>query len=390
MSKEFSLKEGKKGIDVKENDDKFFGYDLFKKNESVVKIEITPKTLIMFMLVGAVIFLALKLASVAVMIFFAVVFASAALPIVHWFVGKGLPKGLAIAIVYIFLIVAILSLASVIVVPFVGQLSKLTDQLPSITSNALNSLDALHIDILNIDGTDIKNSAQGYINDLSKNILPSLLNGSNGLISTVNTLMGVGGSILTVITILILSVYIISDHDRVVDSLLIRIVDGGKRKMLRQLIIDVENKLGKWLLGQGFLSFTIGLLSWIGLTIIGVPFALPLAVLAGIMEVVPTLGPIISVVPSFLIALVVGGPVPAAFVLVAYVIIHQAENYLLVPKIMGGVVGLHPMIVFIGIIAGVSLSGLLGAVLAVPVLVLIKIAYGFYRDLQKLRAKGIV
>ena len=130
-------------------------------------------------------------------------------------------------------------------------------------------------------------------------------------------------------------------------------------------IVLIENKIGYWLRGQLILCFAIGLVTWIGLALIGLPYAVPLAVMAGILEIVPTIGPIISAVPATIVALTIS-PGLALSIVVLYIIIQALENNLLVPKIMEKAVGLNPIIIIVGVLIGGKFLGIIGALLAVP------------------------
>lgn len=127
----------------------------------------------------------------------------------------------------------------------------------------------------------------------------------------------------------------------------------------------VEEKLGAWLRGQVILSLSIGLITWIALTILGIPFALPLAILAGFLEIIPTLGPIIAAIPATIVALAIS-PVMALTVIGVYTGIQIAENNFLVPKIMQKAVGLNPVVIIIAILIGGNLMGVAGALLSIP------------------------
>lgn len=136
------------------------------------------------------------------------------------------------------------------------------------------------------------------------------------------------------------------------------------------VIEQINDKLGAWLQGQFLLSLSIALLTWITLMTLGMPFALPLAVLAGLFEIVPTIGPIISAVPAVVVALTIS-PNMAFIIMAAYIVIQMIENHLLVPRIMQRAVGLNPVVVIIGVIVGDRLLGIPGALLSVPFISLI-------------------
>lgn len=144
------------------------------------------------------------------------------------------------------------------------------------------------------------------------------------------------------------------------------------RNKLKKTVRRIEDKLGAWLRGQISLSLIIGTLSYIALFSLQVPFALPLAILAGLFEVVPVIGPIISAIPAILIALTVS-PVTAGLVALAFFIIQQLENSLIVPQVMKKAVGINPLIVILTVSIGGKLLGVSGALLAVPITVVIQI-----------------
>lgn len=141
---------------------------------------------------------------------------------------------------------------------------------------------------------------------------------------------------------------------------------------MRKMMIKIEEKLGAWLRGQLFLSIIIGLVSYIGLLIFNIPYALPLALLAGVMEIIPVIGPIISAIPAVLIALTIS-PILALGVAAMYFVIQQLENHLIVPQVMKRAVGLNPLVVILAIAIGSRILGFAGALLAVPLAVVIQI-----------------
>src|SRR5690606_25972552 len=114
--------------------------------------------------------------------------------------------------------------------------------------------------------------------------------------------------------------------------------------------------------------------TYVGLMLLGVPYAVPLAIIAGLLEIIPNIGPTISAIPAILVPLLVmHDPVTALFVAALYIIIQQVENNVLVPKIMQSAVGIHPLITILLIIIGLKLSGVAGAILAVPLFLVGKV-----------------
>ena len=139
------------------------------------------------------------------------------------------------------------------------------------------------------------------------------------------------------------------------------------------VIRSVERVFGQWVRGQLILGFAVGIFTYIGLMILSQlvdpvfgRYAVLLSIIAGVLELVPIIGPIIAAIPAVLLA-ATAGPVPVAAALGLYLLVQQVENNLLVPKIQGDAVELHPAMVMAAIIIGGSLAGLLGAILALPV-----------------------
>jgi predicted PurR-regulated permease PerM len=130
--------------------------------------------------------------------------------------------------------------------------------------------------------------------------------------------------------------------------------------------IEVEEKLGGWVRGQLLLMLSMAVMAGIGYVVIGLPSPFLLAVIAGLAEIVPILGPFIAFAPAVLVALTIS-PATALVVILFAFVIQQLESYVLVPRIMGHTVGISPMTVFLGILIGASLYGIPGALLAVPV-----------------------
>ena len=129
----------------------------------------------------------------------------------------------------------------------------------------------------------------------------------------------------------------------------------------------------------------IGVLTYLGLIALGIPYALPLAIFAGILEIVPGIGPIVSSIPAILLGFTVS-PVMAAAVAALYFLIQQLENNLIVPNIMRRVAGVNPLVTMVSIAIGLKLAGVLGAILAVPIVILFHVAAIEIFELDELRA----
>jgi predicted PurR-regulated permease PerM len=143
-------------------------------------------------------------------------------------------------------------------------------------------------------------------------------------------------------------------------------ISPDQQEPVLSLMKKISEKVGRWFRGQMILGGIIGVLELIGLLIIGAPYALTLAIISAVMEIVPTIGPLIAGTIAVLVTLSVS-PLKALLVFILYLVIQQAENSFIVPKVMQKAVGLSPVIIILAILTGAKLLGIVGAILAVPI-----------------------
>ncbi|MCK9369076.1 AI-2E family transporter [Candidatus Dojkabacteria bacterium] len=393
MAKEYKVYENKRGMDLlMQEENKSSRASSSASSTAIprksIKVDISLRTILMILAVIAAIYFAPKLLTIVVLLFFAFIISSAVLPLVRKLVNKGMSKNLSIFLVYFVGILFFIGILTLIIAPVIKESQGLISNLQTTVDNFVKGLNSLTIFGRTIEVESLK----GYLNDIVTWITKSSVatSGTDGIKSAVGALTSVAGGVISVVTILLISVYIVVDHDNFVDIVLLRIIDEGKRKRVKQLFFDVEEKLGNWLIGQFTLSFIIGFLCWLILIIAKVPFALPLAVLAALLESIPSFGPVVASIPAILTALIARGPWVGLGVLVGYAVISQLENIFIVPRLMSNAVGIKKIVVVIAVVTGFTLGGPIGALLSVPVAVLLEIFYQFYVDLQKIDAKGNV
>ena len=178
-------------------------------------------------------------------------------------------------------------------------------------------------------------------------------------------------SLIVTIAVFILGFSWIVEGDRSIRNALLW-VPLSRRESIRELITEIEEKVGGFVLGQGFLCLVVGIMALAAYLVIGLPYALVLAVLAGIMEAVPIFGPILGAVPALMIALSIN-PAKAVWVLAATLIIQELEAHLLVPRVMKRSVGVNSLVTLLALLAFTSLLGLMGAILAIPMAAIIQL-----------------
>lgn len=159
---------------------------------------------------------------------------------------------------------------------------------------------------------------------------------------------------------------------------------GKQEKKVLVIISKLEKGLGRWVRGQLSLSFIVGTMTFVGLQLLGIPYALPLALVAGILEIVPIIGPIISAVPAILVGFTIS-PFIGIATAAMFIVVQQLENHLIVPMIMSKVIGLQPPVIIVSLLIGAKLAGIGGAFLAPPILIILKIVIGeFLKEDQAL------
>lgn len=307
------------------------------------RIDISHKTV--FFITGflALLWALYQIREVIILLFIAIIFMSAFAPLVEKLEKMKVPKALAVAAIYVLVIALIAGLISLVIRPLVEQTNSLITALPKTVERTLPP------------GVD------------RAVIQQELTNFSRGAFSVTLTIFN---EVVALISIAVLTFYLLLERDKL-DDLVAQFFIGREDKVKRA-VRRIEEKLGAWLRGQVALSLIIGVTAYVALSILNVPYALPLAIVAGILEVIPVIGPIISALPAVLIAYMTS-PVLALMVVVAFFVIQQLENHVVVPQVMKKAVGLNPLIVILAVAIGGKLLGIAGALLAVPIAVVLQI-----------------
>jgi predicted PurR-regulated permease PerM len=178
-------------------------------------------------------------------------------------------------------------------------------------------------------------------------------------------------NLINVLLVLIFAFYLLmarSKQDEQFDMFF-----GKERsKKIAKIIDTLEIKLGGWARGQLILMLLVGSITYTGLRLLGIPYALPLAILAGLLEIVPYFGPIIAAIPAVIIGFSISPIIGIATTALAF-LIQQLENYLIVPKIMEKSVGVSPIIILLALTIGFKIAGPMGALISVPVFITLQV-----------------
>lgn len=309
----------------------------------IVKYVLNNHVLATVLLIGLGIVL-FQVKNILLAIFMALTIVAAVNPVVNVMKRKGVPRLLSIILVYLIIIAFVVILVIPFLPIFISQIQEFSKEIPFYLKDAVNLFG------FQIDKSQITSIITPIANYLGQNAL--------------NITSRIFGGLFMIVTTFILSFYILIYHEKFEESLP-SIFPAKYNSKVRATFRQVEEKIGAWLSGQIVLSIVMGLITWIALSILHIPFALPLAILAGFLEIIPTLGPIIAAVPAVVVGLAVS-PLMGLIVALVYIAIQFAENHFLVPKIMQRAVGLNPVIIIVGILIGGHLLGILGALLSIP------------------------
>ncbi len=303
--------------------------------------------------------LAYVLLGVLLKVLAAVILATGLQPLVRRLNNAGVPRGAAVLLIYLGLIVALVLFGVAIVPPIVAAISDVV-----INANAYGevAIQTLH---------DLQ-ARFPFLPALDEQIIEQVrgLGGQIGALAgqalvVAQFALSIFSGLLSTVLVLLITLYLIVDGKRVRDYFL-SFFAPRRHARLRLVTERMGERMGGWLIGQVTLSLVMGVSTFIGLTIIGVQGAIILALLAAIGEAIPILGPILAGVPAVIVA-ATQSPVHAIATLVLYIVLQQLENNLLVPKIMERAVKLHPLAVVLALLVGGELLGVAGTLVAVPV-----------------------
>jgi len=272
-----------------------------------------------------------------------------------------LPRTVAAAIVFLGLLAAIIGGARLLVPLAVDQVRDLQRTLPTLVANAQNTL-AETADQIGLEDLDVLIANFAGVGDLTQMVARG----------AVPFIVGIGRFLLELLVFLIATFFLLRDAPRLFQWFR-RVLPASQRNELVPLLGQVNTVLGRYVRGQMFLIGVMSTATFIGLSILQVPFVLLLAIMTGVLEVIPIVGPITAGAIACLVAL--GHPAPwglsqiwyVAIVAVMYTVLRHAEDYFVIPLVIGRIVKLHPAVVIFSLLTGGTLYGLLGVLVAVPV-----------------------
>jgi predicted PurR-regulated permease PerM len=318
------------------------------------------------LLVGVGFWLVFRFYNVAFILFSALVLGTAIRPAVDWLYRRGLRREAGVILVYLTLLALLIGFILLLAPVLIEQTKAIGAKLPAYYQS-------LHASLAGSPSALMRRLAQqlpaqpslSFPGQAAAGLPLGAVGQALGYVGLVWRILFVGAAIL------VLAFYWTLDGDRLVRSGMLRVATE-RREGWHRLISEMETKVGAYMRGVSILSLVVGVMATIAYLLIGLPSALVLGLLAGVFEAVPVVGPILGAVLPMLLALSIA-PGKVIWVMIATVVIQQAEGNLLVPRVMDKTVGVSPIVTILAILAFSTLFGLPGAVLAIPLAALIQI-----------------
>ena len=306
---------------------------------------------------------------VVLLVFIAVLLGAALEPVVAWIRGHtGIGRGLSILIVYAAFLASVIAIAVFVVPTALVQLSAAFTRLPEFLDRVRAWSDQLRPEAL----------SEGVASLLDAIEAPFRPGPPPDSESVISVSIIVGSAAAAIVTLLALVFFWLTERSRL-QRYALAFLPMARRGGVRDAWNEIESRLGSWVRGQLLIMATIGIATGVAYTLIGLPAALLLALIAALTEVIPIVGPLIGAIPAVLVATTIS-PEAVIVTIGVYFLLHAIEGNVLVPVIMRNSVGLSPFLVLLSLLVGGTAGGILGAIVAVPIVAAITVVLERLQD----------
>lgn len=313
-------------------------------------INISTLTLVKIVLIGLLLCFLWIIRDVLLILLISIIISSAIDPVADYLRQRRIPRLLSVSLVYIFFLGLVALVGFLIVPPLTAQFE------------AIKGADVYQSFVSKI-GVYRESLSHSAIGQSINNGFKDLFNNIGGTLFA--TTKGVLTGLVSLITIFVISFYLTVEENGM-KNFVKHLTPQKHQLYVMKLVTKIQRKIGAWLLGQIILSAIIFGLFYIGLSVLNVQYALTLALVAGLLEIIPLIGPFIAGAIAVFFAFL-QSPTLAVFVIILWVVTQQLENHIIVPVIMSRSVGLNPVMVILAVLTGVTLGGFVGALIAIPV-----------------------
>ena len=357
-----------------------------KSNNSSMSINISTFTIFKIIIVFFILYLLFLIKDILAVLFISLIIASAVDPIIDFFQKKRISRGITIIFIYFVSLFVIFLVITLIVPPIISETNSLLVNSPQYFEKIFSGISVLK-----------EYSAEhGFLDNVKENINRISAGLQTAVGSIFSTIFSFFGGIFSFFLILVITFYMVVEENAV-KKLVWSIAPRRYQDYIMGLIGRMQRKIGLWLRGQMVLSLSIFVLIYVSLFLVGfipglpkMEYILVLALIAGLTEFVPYLGPILGAIPAVFLAFT-QSPILAVAVAVLYYCIQIVENNVLVPKIMQKAVGLNPIVSISVLMIGFQLAGVIGAILSIPVATAIQeiiLDIFEYKEKGKLKKNG--
>lgn len=300
-------------------------------------------------------------------LFIAIVLGTAIRPAVQWLNRRGLPRPAGVMVMYALILLILVGFILLVIPLITREAAQIGTEMPEYYQDLRSAMIGSSSRLIRIIGFQLPPQLFYFLQQEQQTGGETLDRVTQSFL-----IAGlIGRSLFVVLAVFLLGFYWTLDSERVLRTILF-LFPRRQREETRELIAEVESLLGSFIRGQSILVLAITIASLAAYLIIGLPYALVLAAFAGIMEVVPIIGPTLGAIPAVFVALSLDPP-KVIWVVLATVLIQGLENYFLVPRVMGKSVGVSPFVILLSLAAFTSLIGLPGALLAIPMAAILQI-----------------
>jgi len=308
---------------------------MLKKRRITFDLSIASIFWVLFSLV--VIFSIVQLLDIIALIFVSILITLAVCPLVDWLEKYRIKRGLSAIVILLSFFSFVVTSAVSVAAPLISQTEQFIQKLPAL----IEMVSPVKFDV---------NSFSTQIIQVPNQVFKIAIGTFSGL--------------LTAFATIVLSYYMIQEMHKLKGYFTFWFADKGDKYY--SIVEKLEIQIGHWIRGEVLLMLIVGILSYLGYVIIGLPYAVALGVIAGLLELVPNVGPTVAAIPAALVGFSIS-PAHGIGALIVAIVVQQLENNLIVPKVMQKTTGLNPIITLLAIMIGLKLGGPLLAVLSLPV-----------------------
>lgn len=327
------------------------------------RIDVTSRTIFRAVLILVAFWFVYLIRDVLLLFFGAVVVAAAVQPLADWLQARRVPRAVTTLGVYGLVVLLLAAVGTLLLPPLTDQVTQLALALPQLVEQ-LGQWGGWQVGL---------NQSSLALQDILLRLGSALTQTGFSLFEQTRSLFS---GVFSLVFVFILAFYLVVERDALLKMFKV-MVPPRHFPYVERTVTRIQRGLGRWVVAQLLLAVVVGMVVGVGLWLLGVKYALVLGLLAGVLEIIPVIGPIIAAVPGVIVGLA-QSLVLGSVMIVFYILVQQTENHILVPNVMKRVAGLNPLVTLVAVLLGARLAGVVGIILSVPVAIIVTI---FWSDL---------